>query len=71
MESFKSGGFSMVGVYAFIGGIAAMCFVLLAVTAYQNYSNKAKALQVLAARLQEKERSERAAKEAARARHRG
>lgn len=45
MESFKSGGFSMVGVYAFIGGIAAMCFVLLAVTAYQNYSNKAKALE--------------------------
>lgn len=35
----------MVGIYAFIGGIAAMCFVLLAVTAFQNYSNKVKALE--------------------------
>lgn len=45
LEGFKSGGFSMAGVYAFIGGIGAMCFVLLGVTFYQNWSNKQKMLE--------------------------
>ncbi len=39
MEGFQGGGFSMVGIYAFTGGIAAMCMVLLAVTAFQKWSN--------------------------------
>lgn len=42
LDDFKSGGFDMAGIYAFCGGIAAMCMVLFTVTMVQKRNNRLK-----------------------------